>query len=170
MNHQLSKSGSQKIFTSKFIACNHWNINTKIINVILQRYFSCCATRYSLHTKLVCINSSLRTLKRFYKHLIILYFYIVMTIHYNVICKYILFDFQSFKIGDSFCCPTLLECIDYNPWRWPFKGWNMLQLRIMLMQWWFSTDTCRLTKGIRSEKCVVRRFRRCANVYLHKTR
>ena len=25
----------------------------------------------------------------------------------------------------------------------------------------------RLTTGIRSEKCVVRRFRRCANVYLH---
>jgi len=30
----------------------------------------------------------------------------------------------------------------------------------------------RLTTGIRSEKCVVRRFRRCANVtvYLHKPR
>ena len=26
-----------------------------------------------------------------------------------------------------------------------------------------STDTRRLTTGIRSEKCVVRRFRRCAN-------
>ena len=25
-------------------------------------------------------------------------------------------------------------------------------------------DTCRLTTGIRSEKCVVKRFRRCANV------
>ena len=28
----------------------------------------------------------------------------------------------------------------------------------------------RLTTGIRSEKCVVRRFRCCANVYLHKSR
>ena len=28
----------------------------------------------------------------------------------------------------------------------------------------FSTDICRLTTGILSEKCVVRRFRRCANV------
>ena len=28
----------------------------------------------------------------------------------------------------------------------------------------------RLTTGIRSEKCVVRRFRCCANVYLHKPR
>jgi hypothetical protein len=28
----------------------------------------------------------------------------------------------------------------------------------------------RLTTGIRSEKCVVRRLRRCANVYLHKHR
>ena len=26
------------------------------------------------------------------------------------------------------------------------------------------TDMCRLTTGIRPEKCVVRRFRRCANV------
>ena len=29
---------------------------------------------------------------------------------------------------------------------------------------------CRLTTGIRSKKCVVRRFRRCANVYVHKSR
>ena len=28
----------------------------------------------------------------------------------------------------------------------------------------------RLTKGIRSEECVVRRFRRSANVYLHEPR
>ena len=28
----------------------------------------------------------------------------------------------------------------------------------------------RLMTGIRYEKCVVRRFRRCANVYLHKPR
>jgi hypothetical protein len=27
---------------------------------------------------------------------------------------------------DSFCWPTLLECISYAPWRWPFRGWNML--------------------------------------------
>ena len=30
------------------------------------------------------------------------------------------------------------------------------------------TDVRRLTTGIRSEKFVVRLFRRCANVYLHK--
>jgi len=29
-------------------------------------------------------------------------------------------------------------------------------------------DMRRLTTGIRSEKCLVTRFRRCANVYLHK--
>jgi len=28
----------------------------------------------------------------------------------------------------------------------------------------YNTDTRRLTTGIRSEKCVVRRFSRCANV------
>jgi len=32
------------------------------------------------------------------------------------------------------------------------------------------TDLRCLTTGIRSEKCVVKRFRRCANVYLHKPR
>jgi len=30
------------------------------------------------------------------------------------------------------------------------------------------TDMRRLTTGICSEKCVVRRFRRCANAYWHK--
>jgi hypothetical protein len=34
----------------------------------------------------------------------------------------------------------------------------------------YSTDMRRLTTGIRSEKCVVRRFGRCANVYLHEPR
>ena len=29
---------------------------------------------------------------------------------------------------------------------------------------------CYLTTGIVSEKCVVRQFRRCANMYLHKPR
>jgi len=33
-----------------------------------------------------------------------------------------------------------------------------------------TTDMRRLTTGIRSEKCVVRRFRRCANVYWNKPR
>ena len=32
------------------------------------------------------------------------------------------------------------------------------------------TDMRRLTMGIRSDKCVFRRFRSCANVYLHKPR
>ena len=32
----------------------------------------------------------------------------------------------DFTIGDSFCWPTLLECIICTPWRWSFSGWNML--------------------------------------------
>jgi len=32
------------------------------------------------------------------------------------------------------------------------------------------TDMHRLMKGIRTEKCIVRRFCHCANVYLHKPR
>jgi len=33
-----------------------------------------------------------------------------------------------------------------------------------------NTDMRPLTTGIRSEKCFVKRFRRCANAYLHKPR
>jgi len=33
-----------------------------------------------------------------------------------------------------------------------------------------NTDMRRLMTGIRSEKCVGRQFRRCANTYLHKPR
>ena len=40
------------------------------------------------------------------------------------------------------------------------QQWNMAQLHLCLR----STVMRRLTTGIRSEKCVVRRFRRCANV------
>ena len=37
-------------------------------------------------------------------------------------------------------------------------------------KWVENTDMRRLATGIRSEKCVVRRFRLCANLYLHKPR
>jgi len=33
-----------------------------------------------------------------------------------------------------------------------------------------NTDMLRLKTGMRSEKCVVRQFRRCANLYLYKPR
>ena len=42
------------------------------------------------------------------------------------------FNWADFTTGDSFCWPTLLECINYAPWRWPFKGWNMSQLVLIL--------------------------------------
>jgi len=60
-----------------------------------------------------------------------------MIIHYKFTCKNVLLGFQNFKIGDSFSCPTLLECINYTPWRWPIKGWNMLEWRMVLVKWWF---------------------------------
>jgi hypothetical protein len=44
----------------------------------------------------------------------------------------------NFTIGGSFCWLTLLEFMNYNPWRWPFKGWNMLELRIVLINCWFN--------------------------------
>ena len=40
--------------------------------------------------------------------------------------------------GDSLCWLMLLECINYTPCRWPFKGWNILELCIMLTKWWFN--------------------------------
>jgi hypothetical protein len=30
----------------------------------------------------------------------------------------------------------LLECIHYTHWRWPFKGWNMLEWLTVLIKWW----------------------------------
>jgi hypothetical protein len=45
------------------------------------------------------------------------------------------------------------------------RGWMLDVSRIFAY-----TDMRRLTTGIRSEKCVVWRFRRCANVHLHKPR
>jgi len=41
-------------------------------------------------------------------------------------------------------------------------GENLKLMSYFISQ--FNTDMLRLTMGIRSEKCVVRRFRRCANV------
>jgi len=38
----------------------------------------------------------------------------------------------------SLCWPTLLEYINYTPWRWPFKGRNMLEWRIVLIKWCFN--------------------------------
>jgi len=36
--------------------------------------------------------------------------------------------------------------------------------------WWICTDMHHLTTGIHSEKCIIRWFRHCANMYLHKPR
>jgi len=38
----------------------------------------------------------------------------------------------NFTTGDSFCRPMLLECVNYTPWRWHFKDWNMLELFIVV--------------------------------------
>ena len=54
---------------------------------------------------------------------------------------------------------------------WRNTAGNLILQRWLLSGYWlfnlhrvFVTDIRRLTAGIRSEKCVVRRFRRCANV------
>ena len=51
-----------------------------------------------------------------------------MTVHTKLNCT----------AGDLFFWNTLLECIKYIPWRLPFKGWIMLELRIMLIKRWFN--------------------------------
>jgi hypothetical protein len=48
--------------------------------------------------------------------------------------------------------------------------WNRVTWQFRTLGEWTDTDMRRLTTGIRSEKCVVKRFRRCANIYLHKPR
>ena len=55
-----------------------------------------------------------------------------------------------------FCCQAITaDC--YNPYTVRTDGTYRLMHKAI-------TDMRRLTTGIRSEKCVVRRFRRCANV------
>jgi hypothetical protein len=63
----------------------------------------------------------------------------VLTIFYFILyyCKWF-FDFQNFTTSDSLCWLMLLECISFTPWRWSLKGWNMLELRIVLIKWWLS--------------------------------
>jgi hypothetical protein len=50
----------------------------------------------------------------------------------------------------------------------PFRGFHRANTNILFLFYGaiqnVNTGMCRLTTGIRSEKCVVRRFRRCANV------
>jgi hypothetical protein len=58
------------------------------------------------------------------------------------VTQYTLHTKLNFTAGDSFYWPTLPECIYYAPWRWPFKGWNMLQLRTVLIKWWFTHIRC----------------------------
>ena len=42
---------------------------------------------------------------------------------------------------------TLLQCINYTHWRWPFKCWNTLHLRIVLIKWWFNDTWMHLSIG-----------------------
>ena len=60
-----------------------------------------------------------------------------MIIHCNFTCK-CFFNFQNFTTSDSFFWHTLLECISFVHWRWPFQGWNMLEWRIVLIKKWLS--------------------------------
>ena len=48
--------------------------------------------------------------------------------------------------------------------------WEIYSIHKISFAIYHSTDMRRLTTGIRSVKCVVTRFRRRANVYLHKPR
>ena len=65
----------------------------------------------------------------------------------------ILYGFQA---DSNIQCNTHPFFRTYSPWKWRQKN--------PPKRWPLYTDMRRLTTGIRSEKCVVRRFRRCANV------
>jgi len=67
-------------------------------------------------------------------------------------------------IWDEHNCSRIINRVKCNP---------SLTLSIAYIHncdtlWYRNTDMRRLTTAIGSGKCVVRRFRRCANVYLHK--
>jgi len=64
------------------------------------------------------------------------------------ITQYTLYMQLNFTTGKSFCWPVLLECINYAPQRWPFKGWNMLELHIVLIEWLFNNKCMHLSVSI----------------------
>jgi len=41
----------------------------------------------------------------------------------------------NFTTGNSSCWSTILRFIGYSPWWWHSKGWNMLELRKVLIKW-----------------------------------
>jgi hypothetical protein len=56
-----------------------------------------------------------------------------------------LYSKLNLTTGYPFCWTTLHECIDYTPWRRPFKGWNVLELHTVLIKWWFNNIWVRLS-------------------------
>jgi len=67
------------------------------------------------------------------------------------------------KDGSYDCCTSGRRCTLHLGQGWLCRGINYQGTKA-------NTDMRHLTTGIRSEKCVVRRFRCCANVYVHKPR
>jgi hypothetical protein len=50
-------------------------------------------------------------------------------------------------------------------WEVPIvKTYVIVRVLLIYNSQWYYTDMCRLTTGMRSEKCVFRRFSRCTNV------
>ena len=66
-------------------------------------------------------------------------------------------DNDTWQIG-RWVCSTIRMLVVENT---KFPSPNLIQVVSLDAG---TIDICRLTTGIRSEKCVVRRFRRCANV------
>jgi len=60
------------------------------------------------------------------------------------------------QLGDSFCWPTLLECINYAPWRWPFKSWNILDLVNKVVIW--SCTSASIGNYLIYYNCILYRF------------
>ena len=53
--------------------------------------------------------------------------------HRCYITQYMLHTKLNSATGDWFCWPTQLECIHCIPWRRHFKGWNVMELCVMLI-------------------------------------
>jgi hypothetical protein len=72
------------------------------------------------------------------------------------------FHRPSSRVLREYSHDVQVNCIILSKWQYLYMKEKLLEL--------LNTDMRRLTTRLHSEKCVVRRFRCCANIYLHKPR
>ena len=76
------------------------------------------------------------------------------------VTQYTLHLMLNFTTGNSFCWPTLVEFINYTPWRWPSKGCHVLEFSKVFIKWWFSNTWLHLSAIIRHSDINARMWSR----------